>query len=235
MHHDSDGTGTRLEYVLAPSDKRSQCTQAIIGSRTMNEQQPADNEQQPVSDDHQSAGEEVHHGSEEQSSAGSVSWAGGLGVILYALLRFAFSADDSSPNTSTTYSTPSVTASVSGPQSSRRPTDNSQASSYPTTSATQDTQHDDSDPTGLYVFRNYEGETRLVVAGTRWLARTIINTGFGAEYDASQGMTSAGVVSDNILYDETGYVEVGSLRRIGRDLWVAELAFGAGTMRLRKQ
>jgi len=235
MRHDSDGTGTRLEYVLAPSDKRSQCTQAIIGSRTMNEQQPADNEQQPVSDDHQSAGEEVHHSSEEQSSAGSVSWAGGLGVILYALLRFASSADDSAPDTHAAYSTPSVTASFTGSQSDGQPPVSTQASRYQTTPSTRNEPEDDSDPTGLYVFRNYEGETRLVVAGTRWLARTIINTGFGAEYDASQGMTSAGVVSDNILYDETGYVEVGSLRRIGRDLWVAELAFGAGTMRLRKQ
>lgn len=202
----------------------------------MNEQQPVDNEQQPVSDDHESASEEVHPSGEDQVSSSTASWwLPGLGVIVFALLKLAFVADEQSPNTSATYSTPSVTASVSGSQSSRRPTDNSQESSYPTTSATQDTQHDDSDPTGLYVFRNYEGETRLVVAGTRWLARTIINTGFGAEYDASQGMTSVGVVSDNILYDETGYVEVGSLRRIGRDFWVAELAFGGGIMRLRKQ
>lgn len=202
----------------------------------MNEQQQADNEQQPVSDDHESASEEVHRSGEDQVSSSTASWwLPGLGVIVFALLKLAFVADEQSPNTTATYSTPSVTASVSGSQSSRRPTDNSQASSYPTTSATQNEQEDDSDPTGLYVFRNYEGETRLVVAGTRWLARTIINTGFGAEYDASQGMTSVGVVSDNILYDETGYVEVGSLRRIGRDFWVAELAFGGGIMRLRKQ
>lgn len=201
----------------------------------MNEQQSADNEQQPVSDDHETASEEVLRSEQDRSWADPITWAGGIGAILYALLRFAFSADDASPDTHAAYSTPSVTASLSGSQSNRQPSDNSQTSSSQSADETQAEQQDDSDPTGLYVYRNYEGETRLVVAGTRWLARTIINTGFGAEYDASQGMTSVGVVSDNILYDETGYVEVGSLRRIGRDFWVAELAFGAGIMRLRKQ
>lgn len=235
MRHDSDGTGTRLEYVLAPSDKRSQCTQAIIGSRTMNEQQPADNEQQPVSDDHQSAGEEVHHSSEEQSSAGSLAWAGGLGVILFVVLKFIVASAEQSPDVPTTYSAQSAATPISGYQGGGRSSVNSQVLGYQSADETQAEQQDDSDPTGLYVYRNFEGETRLVVAGMRWLARTIIKTGFGAEYDASQGMTSVGVVSGNILYDETGYVEVGSLRRIGRDVWVAELAFGAGTMRLRKQ
>lgn len=102
------------------------------------------------------------------------------------------------------------------------------------TSVAQASRVVNTDPSGIYSYRNVDGETRLRVLGSRWIAVTMLRTGFGDEYDASQAMTSSGIVEGSMLYDETGYVQVGRLRRNGANVWVAELAVGGGSMYLRR-
>ena len=122
----------------------------------------------------------------------------------------------------------------SAESSSARQAMHATASPVNTTSEAQASRAVDTDPSGLYTYRNVDGETRLRVLGSHWIAVTMLRTGFGDEYDASQAMTSSGIVEGSMLYDETGYVQVGRLRRIGANVWVAELAVGGGSMYLRR-
>ena len=122
----------------------------------------------------------------------------------------------------------------SAESSSARQATHPTASPVNRTSVAQASRVVNTDPSGIYSYRNVDGETRLRVLGSRWIAVTMLRTGFGDEYDASQAMTSSGIVEGSMLYDETGYMQVGRLRRVGASVWVAELAVGGGSMYLRR-
>ncbi len=94
---------------------------------------------------------------------------------------------------------------------------------------------EDTDPTGTYVYENGQGKTELVVSSSTWYATTTMKTGFGDDYDASQAMTSRGIVNDGGLYDETGYIKVGKLWKNANKKWAADLDAGSGTMVLFKE
>lgn len=93
----------------------------------------------------------------------------------------------------------------------------------------------DPDPTGTYIYKNRDGKTELVVSSSSWYATTTIKSGFGDDYDASQAMTSTGVVNGEELYDPSGYVKVGRLWRNANKRWAADLDAGGGTMVLFKE
>lgn len=92
----------------------------------------------------------------------------------------------------------------------------------------------DTDPTGVYVFESREYVIKLRVMGTTWMATTTPVTGFGEDYDTEQTEVSTGSVQGTDLYEETGYIKVGELYRIG-SRWSASMLFAGGSVTLVKR
>jgi len=64
---------------------------------------------------------------------------------------------------------------------------------------------------GLYSYSDSEGESTIIISGNRWSGKLVIITGFGSSYDNSTANYSNGIVKDGILYDDSGYIELGSV------------------------
>jgi len=64
---------------------------------------------------------------------------------------------------------------------------------------------------GIYSYSDSSVESVVTVSGDMWRGKLIIKSGFGSSYDNSNASYSSGVVRDAILYDDSGYIELGSV------------------------
>ena len=64
---------------------------------------------------------------------------------------------------------------------------------------------------GVYSYSDPSAESTITVSGDSWFGKLVIITGFGSSYDNSNASYSSGIVRDGILYDDSGYIELGSV------------------------
>lgn len=64
---------------------------------------------------------------------------------------------------------------------------------------------------GVYSFSDSSAESNITVSGNSWFGKLVIKSGFGASYDNSNASYTSGIVRDGILYDDSGYIELGSV------------------------
>ena len=62
---------------------------------------------------------------------------------------------------------------------------------------------------GLYSYS--EVKSIITVKGNRWRGELLIKSGLGSSYDNSNASYSSGIVKDATLYDDSGYIELGSV------------------------
>ena len=62
---------------------------------------------------------------------------------------------------------------------------------------------------GVYSYSDSSVESDVRVSGSNWKGKLIIKSGFGSSYDNSNASYSSGIVRDGILYDDSGYIELG--------------------------
>jgi hypothetical protein len=90
-------------------------------------------------------------------------------------------------------------------------------------------------PEGVYTYANRDVKMELYIHSTTWSATSTLVSGFGEDYDDSQSESFAGVIRDNILYDDTGYIAVGKIWRNARQQWAVDFDHGLGRMVLFKE
>ena len=64
---------------------------------------------------------------------------------------------------------------------------------------------------GVYSYADSSAKSTITVSGSRWSGKLVIITGFGSSYDNSNASYSSGIVKDGKLYDDSGYIELGSV------------------------
>ncbi len=64
---------------------------------------------------------------------------------------------------------------------------------------------------GVYSYSDSSVESTITVSGNSWRGKLVIKSGFGSSYDNSNASYSSGIVRDGILYDDSGYIELGSV------------------------
>ena len=64
---------------------------------------------------------------------------------------------------------------------------------------------------GIYSYSDSEVESTITVSGNSWSGKLVIKSGFGSSYDNSNASYSNGILKDAILYDDSGYIELGSV------------------------
>ena len=64
---------------------------------------------------------------------------------------------------------------------------------------------------GVYSYSDSSAESTITVSGDSWFGKLVIITGLGSSYDNSNASYSSGIVRDGILYDDSGYIELGSV------------------------
>ena len=64
---------------------------------------------------------------------------------------------------------------------------------------------------GVYSYSDSSLESTITVSGDSWFGKLVIVTGFGSSYDNSNASYTNGIVRDGILYDDSGYIELGSV------------------------
>ena len=64
---------------------------------------------------------------------------------------------------------------------------------------------------GAYSYSDSSVESTVTISGKSWRGKLVIKSGFGSSYDNSNASYSSGIVRDGILYDESGYIELGSV------------------------
>ena len=62
---------------------------------------------------------------------------------------------------------------------------------------------------GIYTYSDNSFETEITVSGDRWYGKTMIVTGFGADYDRQNSQRDNGIVNGNDLYESSGMVKIG--------------------------
>ena len=65
--------------------------------------------------------------------------------------------------------------------------------------------------TGVYSYSDSSIESIITVVGNTWSGKLIIKSGFGASYDHSNASYSNGIIKDRFLFDDSGYIELGSV------------------------
>ena len=63
---------------------------------------------------------------------------------------------------------------------------------------------------GVYSYSDNSVKSIVTISENRWRAKLIIISGFGDSYDNSNASYSSGIVKDGVLYDDSGYFELGS-------------------------
>ena len=63
---------------------------------------------------------------------------------------------------------------------------------------------------GVYSYSDNSVKSIVTISENRWRAKLIITSGFGDSYDNSNASFSSGIIKDSILYDDSGYFELGS-------------------------
>jgi hypothetical protein len=64
---------------------------------------------------------------------------------------------------------------------------------------------------GTYSKETRDGKMTVTISGNSWRGKTVIKTGFGDAYDNQNAQYDRGLVKGNDLYDESGYVKMGSV------------------------
>ena len=64
--------------------------------------------------------------------------------------------------------------------------------------------------TGVYSYSGSDVKSTVTVSSSSWSGTLVIVTGFGESYDNSNASYSRGIVKGNDLYDESGYIKLGS-------------------------
>ncbi len=64
---------------------------------------------------------------------------------------------------------------------------------------------------GTYTYSDNSAESSVVVSGSTWYGTLVIKTGISDSYDNSNASYSSGIVRDGKLYDDSGYIELGSV------------------------
>ena len=64
---------------------------------------------------------------------------------------------------------------------------------------------------GLYSYSDSEVKSIITVKGNRWRGELLMKSGLGSSYDNSNASYSSGIVKDATLYDDSGYIELGSV------------------------
>ena len=58
-------------------------------------------------------------------------------------------------------------------------------------------------------YTNSSGESSIIVSEASWSGKIVIETGFGSAYDQQNAQYSNGIIKDDDLYDESGYMKIG--------------------------
>ena len=64
---------------------------------------------------------------------------------------------------------------------------------------------------GVYSYSDSSVESTITVSGDSWSGKLVIVSGFGESYDNSNASYTYGLVINDRLYDESGWVELGSV------------------------
>jgi hypothetical protein len=62
---------------------------------------------------------------------------------------------------------------------------------------------------GTYYLENNSVSLEITVSGNTWVGKTLIKTGFGDAYDSENAEYQNGIMKENNLYDDSGYVKIG--------------------------
>lgn len=62
---------------------------------------------------------------------------------------------------------------------------------------------------GVYSYKDNSTELQITVSGNRWMGKTVIVSGFGAEYDNQNAQYDNGFVNGNDLYESSGNIKIG--------------------------
>ncbi len=65
---------------------------------------------------------------------------------------------------------------------------------------------------GTYRFSDNSAKLEILIIGDAWSGKTIMISGFGADYDNKQAQYENGVVKGNDLYDSSGLIKIGSVQ-----------------------
>ena len=78
---------------------------------------------------------------------------------------------------------------------------------------------------GVYKYSDSSVESTVTVSGNSWMGKLLIRSGLGSTYDNTNTSYSSGIVRDGILYDDSGYIELGSVN-------VSSLSIPIGSSRI---
>ena len=63
----------------------------------------------------------------------------------------------------------------------------------------------------VYSYADSSVKSTITVSGSRWSGKLVIITGLGSSYDDSNASYGSGIVKQGKLYDDSGYIELGSV------------------------
>lgn len=82
----------------------------------------------------------------------------------------------------------------------------------------------DTNPDGTYEYKQGPQRCELTISGNTWNAKTIMESGFGPEYDETNATYQRGIIDGESLKDETGYVTLGSISQSSNGDWDISLS-----------
>lgn len=114
-------------------------------------------------------------------------------VFFLLLLSFGIVSCENKPTTNQS-SDEAVENSSSAETSSETPTDDSKS---------------EISNSGVYTYKDNSTELQITVSGNRWMGKTVIVSGFGAEYDNQNAQYDNGIINGNDLYESSGNIKIG--------------------------
>ena len=88
-------------------------------------------------------------------------------------------------------------------------TPESATSSESSTDETKTESKAETTPDGIYSYKDNSAELQITVSGNRWMGKTVIVSGFGAEYDNQNAQYDNGIVNGTDLYESSGNIKIG--------------------------
>ena len=65
---------------------------------------------------------------------------------------------------------------------------------------------------GIYSYSDSSLESTITVSDNSWSGKLVIKSGLGSSYDNSNASYISGIVREGILYDDSDYIELGSVK-----------------------
>lgn len=93
-------------------------------------------------------------------------------------------------------------------QSSDEAVENSSSTETSSETPTDDSKSEISN-SGVYTYKDNSTELQITVSGNRWMGKTVIVSGFGAEYDNQNAQYDNGIINGNDLYESSGNIKIG--------------------------